>query len=275
MASNILSKIDSLPPLPKTIEEIESFRKSENKDAGVLLSIIEKDALIVTTLLKTSNSAMFGFKSAVETPSRAINLLGVNFTVSVAIASVVNNLIKTTLEPYSLSNDDFMNISNMATSLVNLWVSKFDADLKDELILPALLQETGKFLIAEMIVDENKTEQFKALLEEGKTIGEAEKQLVNFTSADITSKIFKHWNLSEKLIGAIEYVDDIDNCPQEYLQKAQILKVTKTACSVVDPLSKAAINDAMTQAKGFGFDSQELFSALMKLEERMLDAKED
>lgn len=274
MALNILNKIESLPPLPKTIKEIEAFRKSEEKDSTVLLNIIEKDALIVTTLLKTSNSAMFGFKSAVETPSRAINLLGVNFTVSIAIASVVNNLIKTTLEPYGVSNDDFMNISNMATSLVNLWVSQLDVSLKDELVLPGLLQETGKFLIAEIIVDERKEEEFKQLLSEGRSITDAEKEMTGFSSSEITSKIFKHWNLSEKLIGAIEYVDDIENCPKEYLQKAQILHVVKTACSVVDPLSKAAINNAMTEAKAYGYDTQKLYTSLTKLEERMLDAEE-
>ena len=34
-----------------------------------------KDALIVSTLLKISNSAMFGFRSKVETPNRAVSLL--------------------------------------------------------------------------------------------------------------------------------------------------------------------------------------------------------
>ncbi|MFY4818815.1 HDOD domain-containing protein, partial [Aliarcobacter butzleri] len=62
-STNILNKIDSLPPLPKTIIEVEEFRKKPNKEIADLLKIIEKDALIVSTLLKISNSAMFGFRS--------------------------------------------------------------------------------------------------------------------------------------------------------------------------------------------------------------------
>ena len=65
---NILQKIESLPPLPKTIIDIEEFRKRKDKEAADLLDIIEKDALIISTLLKISNSAMFGFRSKVETP---------------------------------------------------------------------------------------------------------------------------------------------------------------------------------------------------------------
>ena len=97
-SNNILEKIESLPPLPKTIIEIEEFRKKLNKEAIDLLNIIEKDALIISTLLKISNSAMFGFRSKVETPSRAVNLLGINFTISIAIGGTVQNLLMTKLD---------------------------------------------------------------------------------------------------------------------------------------------------------------------------------
>ena len=96
--NNILEKIESLQPLQKPIIDIEEFRKRQNKEASDLLEIIEKDALIISTLLKISNSAMFGFRSKVETPGRAINLLGINFTISIAIGGTVQNLLMTNLE---------------------------------------------------------------------------------------------------------------------------------------------------------------------------------
>lgn len=148
LSNSILEKIESLPPLPKTIIEIEEFRKQPNKEAVDLLKIIEKDALIISTLLKISNSAMFGFRSKVETPSRAINLLGINFTISIAIGGTVQNLLMTNLEPYGINSDDFMRASNISSTLANLWLSKIDVDLKEDIILPALLQETGKFIFS-------------------------------------------------------------------------------------------------------------------------------
>ena len=66
MLEKILEKIESLPPLPQTIEEIEAFRKKQNKEVDELVKIIEKDALVITTLLKVSNSSLFGFRSKVE-----------------------------------------------------------------------------------------------------------------------------------------------------------------------------------------------------------------
>ena len=164
MKDLLLKKVDSLPPLPKTVIELEEFKKSDNKEPAKLLEIVEKDPLIVSTLLKVSNSAMFGFRSSVETPSRAVNLLGVNFTISIALGSVIQNPLNTNLTSYGISSDDFMKISNMASTLVGLWVSKIDFNLKEELLLPAFLQETGKFIISDIINEEGKSEQFLAAL---------------------------------------------------------------------------------------------------------------
>lgn len=67
MFENILKKIESLPPLPQTIIDIEEFRKRADKEVDDLIKIIEKDALCVTTLLKVANSSLFGFRSKIET----------------------------------------------------------------------------------------------------------------------------------------------------------------------------------------------------------------
>ncbi|RXJ92870.1 HDOD domain-containing protein [Malaciobacter molluscorum] len=271
MSQNILEKIESLPPLPKTITEIEEFRQKSEKDPFELLKIIEKDALIISTLLKVSNSAMFGFRSKVETPSRAINLLGINFTISIAIGGTVQNLLKANLSAYGINSDDFMKISNMSTTLANLWLGKVSYDLKEELILPALLQEAGKFVIADILELENKTPEFKTLLHDGYSTAQAEKEIIGITTSQVTAQIFKHWKLSENLINSIEYVDDISNVPAEYKQKAQILDVIKTACEVTDPLSDDKIEKAVNKAKAYSLDEKHLLDAIEKLQDRLLD----
>ena len=207
--NNILEKIESLPPLPKTIIDIEEFRKKQNKEASDLLEIIEKDALIISTLLKISNSAMFGFRSKVETPGRAINLLGINFTISIAIGGTVQNLLMTNLEPYGINSDDFMRASNISSTLANLWLTKVDPELKEEILLPALLQETGKFVLADLLAQEDKAEAFKTKVTAGSSIEEAERELLETTTSEITAKIFRHWKLSENLITMIENVDNV------------------------------------------------------------------
>lgn len=271
MPENILEKIESLPPLPKTIAEIEEYRQKRDKEAFELLKIIEKDALIISTLLKVSNSAMFGFRSKVETPSRAINLLGINFTISIAIGGTVQNLLKANLSAYGINSDDFMRVSNMATTLTNLWLSKVSFDLKEELILPSLLQEAGKFIIADILELEGKTNEFKDLLRQGKSTAQAEKEILGLSTSEITARIFRHWKLSDTLINSIEFVDDISKVDEAYKQRAQILDVVKTACEVTAPLSDDNVDKAIQKAKAYNLDVKSLENAIEKLEDRLLD----
>ena len=271
MNSNIIEKIESLPPLPKTILEIEEFRQTPEKEAYELLKIIEKDALIVSTLLKVSNSAMFGFRSKVETASKAINLLGINFTISIAIGGTVQNLLKTNLSPYGINSDDFMRASNLATTLTALWLTRVSFDLKEELVLPALLQEAGKFILADVIDTEGKTEEFKSLISQGKTIPEAEKETVGMTTSQITASIFKHWKLSDNLINVIEFVDDIENCDDRYEEKTQILEVIKTICCVTDAMSEENIQKGIAKATRYDLDVKNLEKSIEKLQDRLLD----
>ena len=267
----ILQKIESLPPLPKTVIEIGEFRKKPNKEAVELLNIIEKDALIISTLLKISNSAMFGFRSKVETPSRAVSLLGINFTISVAIGGTVQNLLMTNLEPYGINSDDFMRASNISSTLANLWLSKIDFDLKEELLLPALLQETGKFILADLLVSEKKSDLFKSKIASGSSIEDAEKELLEITTSQITAQIFRHWKLSDNLINMIEFVDDILKVAPEYLQKSQMLDVIKTACNINNPLSEENSAKAIKKALAYGFDINLLKNSISTLQDRLLN----
>jgi len=268
---NLLNKIEALPPLPKTIIDIEEFRKKIDKESSELLNIVEKDALIVSNLLKISNSAMFGFRSKVETPGRSINLLGINFTISIAIGGTIQNLLMTNLDPYQSNSDDFMKASNLSSTLTNLWVSKIDYNLKDELLLPALLQDAGKFILSDIIISQNLSDQFKQKISEGHDFSTIEKELLNFTTSEITAKIFRHWKLSDNLINIIEFVDNLDKCPEELKQKAQILNVIKTICSINQPFSQNNIEKGLNKAKEFNLPIKPLEKAIETLEDRLLD----
>ncbi len=272
MKSIIVEKIKSLPPLPKTVIEIEKFRQQSEKDAYELLKIIEKDALMVSTLLKISNSAMFGFRSKVETASKAINLLGINFTITICIGGSIQNLLKVNLSSYGINSDDFMRATNLSTTLTALWLNNVDHNLKEELVLPALLQEVGKFILADVLDDEDETTNFKELLTNDKiTMAKAEKECVGITTSEVTAKIFKHWKLSNSLINDIEKVDDLENCKKENLKKSQILEVIKTICCITDPFSKENIKKGILKAKKYDLDVENLKLAIKKLEDRLLD----
>lgn len=274
MNNSLIEKIDSLPPLPKSVIELEEFRKSLDKEPLDLLKIIEQDPLIITTLLKVANSAMFGFRHAVETPSRAINLLGVNFTISIALGSIVQDIIKSNLDSYKVTTDDFMFVSNLASNLVNTWIGAISFDLKEELLLPAFLQETGKFIISEIIHESGDVESFHEALTNGKDLSILEEEFAGFSCAKITANIFKHWKLSHNLIFAIGFVGDLKNCPDEFKQKVQILEIIKILSEITAPLSEENIAKALLKAKEYQLDCELLKKAIETIKIK-IDSEEE
>lgn len=266
---DVLRRVESLPPLPRTIVLIEEYRRDNEKEIDKLHNIISKDALIVTNLLRIANSAMFGFRSKIETPLRAISLLGINFTISIAISTSSQKILLNSLSPYGLTNDTFMNSSNMASVLASLWLEKIDEKLKDEIILPALLLDIGKFILSDLIVSEHLDKEFKIKIDEGIAIEDLEKEYFGFTSSFVTAKIFKHWRLNPNLVTSIEFVDDLENAPEEFKEKAKILDVIKTATCIKEPLSNNSIKKALEKAKKYGFDTKILENAILNLKQKI------
>ena len=269
LLETILEKIESLPPLPQTIEDIEKFKKKENKEIYELVKIIEKDALVITTLLKVSNSSLFGFRSKVESIGKVVSLLGINFTIYVAVSETINNLLTTDLSPYGIESENFMKASTASSNLVNLWWGKINNELKEEVLLASILQETGKFILSELITSRNLTEQFTKLLKSGKSTKDAEKELLEITTSQVTAEIFKYWELSDELVNMIRFVDDINSCPAEYKQKAQILDVVKTACKAESLLSDSSVEEALKKATIYNLEIEPLKNAIEILKQRL------
>lgn len=268
---SIIDKIDSLPPLPKTVIEIEEFRQKKSKELDELLDIINKDALLVATLLKVSNSAIFCFKSKIETVSKAVNLLGIEFTISIAMSSALQNILKTNLLPYGIHSNDFMRASNLSSRLAQLWLK---GEVRNELVLPAFLQETGMFILAEIIDERGQTKDFVKALQTGNRT-EIELQYTGLTSTKLTSLIFQKWKLCSYMSHVIACVDDIEHCNVAYLKYAQTLNVLKTICEVTDPLSEENIEKGLIKASEFNLDVDSLKKAIIKLQDNLLEEKDN
>ena len=270
MKKKLKEKINSLPPLPNSIIELEEFRKLDSSDPILLINIIKKDPLLVANILKIANSSMFGFRSSVDTLSRAISLLGVNFTVSIAFGSIVQNTIKSNLSPYKIGLEDFMRLCALSSTLVDKWISRVDFDLKEELLMPAFLQETGKFIISTMIEQEHLKDDFLKDLNEYKNISTLEEKYIGLSSAEITSYVFKHWLLSENITYPIRYVNDLADCPKKFLKKSQILDIVKTLVDIRDPLNDYATTLALKKASNYNLDKNRLETVITKLKKEFL-----
>lgn len=258
MNQEIMRKIDSLPPLPETILAINEFKKSEDKSPKKLVDIIEKDPLILSTLLKITNSPMFGFKKKITTAQMAINLVGVNFAISVAISSSVKELIQTNLDSYGVKVERFLHTSNNASVFMTHWSKSLSSMDSERLILPAFLQDIGKFILSNIIQEKGLKDEFIKMLQSEKEVKTVEKHFLQTSTSEVTATIFEYWGLDKELIGDIKYVDSLENSPEEHRKYSQVLLITKKVCNIVKELDETIIEDVLQNAQDFSLDTEVL-----------------
>ena len=205
MDEQLIKILESLPPLTKTVIELERFQKSTNKNLEELLAILEQDPLAIASLLKVANSSMFGFNDKVVTASKALHLLGVNFTLSIVFGTAMKNAFPYDLKAYGMEVDGFLKVANIASNLLSLWYGRIDNSLKESLLLPVFLLETGRFILSGIAKERDISEKFyEEIVQNPFEISKIENFYFQTTSAEVTATIFRHWNLSEELSNIIE-----------------------------------------------------------------------
>jgi len=147
------------------------------------------------------------------------------------------------------------------------WFGKVDASKVDLLFLAALLQETGKILIADEIAKNNETFQFRSEIESCSNIADVERMFVRITSSEVTARIFKHWKFDKTMVEAIEYTDTLGAASDAIRPYAFALKVVKTAIPLNSPLSERSITLALNLLEKEQCDKTLFLEVINKLKE--------
>lgn len=262
MKESIIKGIKSLPPLSKTVQEINSIYSNPNGTISQMAKVIEKDPMVAANLLKAANSPLYGFKKEIDSISQAVSLFGMTLTRSIVISNSLRKLLNVDIQPYGITSDEFAEISADQAAFGYRWYMKFDKANAQKLHLLAFLQETGKILIASDIIQEDLVEQFKSEIEYTNDIASVEKSFVETSTSFVSAAIFKHWKFDDEFVETIKYVDDPNSADEKYEKLTKSLHVIKSIVPVNKPFSDSSIQIGLKKASSFGFDESVLQEAL-------------
>ena len=258
MRSSLVESIKSLPALPKTIVEMQQV--CSNPDVGIndLISVVQKDPMIVANLLKAANSPLYCFGKEIKSVAQAVSLFGMSMTRSIAIGNSVKKLLNVDMEPYGVSSEKFADISNQQAVLMYNWYSKIDRKKMENLFLACFLQETGKIIIASDVIKEDLLFNFKSEIEISNNIPQVEFSYVEETTATVTAAIFEHWKFDETFVDIIRFSDTYAKAPKDIKEYATALNIVKTIAPVNGPFSDQAISFGLRKAHDAGYDHEML-----------------
>lgn len=270
MKSSIIDSIKSLPPLSKTILEINRVFSNNKTGIDELIAIIEKDPMIVANILKVANSPLYSFQKQIKNVAQAVSLFGMDMTRSIALGNSVRKLLNVDMKPYGVTSERFAEISSLQATLMLNWYSKIDQEKAEKLYLAAFLQETGKILISSDIMEEDEDVSFQSEIELSRDIAQVEKSYVDVTSSEVTSEIFKHWGFDQEFVDMIYYADAPERAPREIREYATALHIVKTVIPINTPFSEQSINFGLRAARDAGYE----YTILEDVIDDMLDVLE-
>jgi len=261
MIKNVNSYLSNIPQLPKIVIELESFRKADSKSSKQLANIIKNDLELHSLILKVMDFDIFYFNEKPRSIQNFVIVTNIEFVSTLALSLAIIKTIKSNLFSYAVTMDDFLYSNTLAMRLVDLWIGKISKNLKNELLLPAFLQDISKPIIS-LIINENKlTEQFLKELSDSHTISEVEKQFLGLFASRISANILKNWELSYNIIFPIAFSDDLTNCPLTFKRKALILNVLKIVCNIREPFKESLIKKVVSKLDLYKLETKPFLEA--------------
>lgn len=269
MKSSIINSIKSLPPLPKTVIDMQRVCNDPNSSIHDLVKTVEHDPMIVANLLKAANSPLYSFRREINNVAQAVSLFGMSMTRSIGLGNSVRKLLNVDMEPYGISSDKFAEISSMQAALMHAWYTKIDRAKADKLFLASFLQETGKIIIASDVIQEDLATNFKADITSSIDIASVERSYVQETTATVTAAIFEHWNFDKEFVEMIEFSDNPSAAPEEIQEFSTALNIIKTVLPINDPFGEHGIAYGLKKAEEAGYDISKLQAAIDSIIEKI------
>jgi len=256
MKNSITDSIKALPPLSKTIGEVNRIYADESSSIADMAKVIEEDPMIIANLLKAASSPLYGFSREIKNAAQAVNLFGISMTRSIALGNSVRKLLNVDMQPYGVTPERFAEISSMQATLVYNWYKKINKQKAETLYLAALLQETGKILIASDIIQEDEAYSFKSEVEISNNLAQLERSYVEVSASEVTALVFKYWNFDQDMIDMIKYADNPNAAADEIKEYAVALNIVKTIIPINKPLAEQAINFGLNLADKAGYNHE-------------------
>jgi putative nucleotidyltransferase with HDIG domain len=201
----LLSRTGSVPSLPALYAQIMEELRSPECEIGRVAGIIARDAGMTAKILQVANSAFFGLRGQVATPSDAIFRLGLDvvkaLVLSVQVFSAfqsdsVKKLKLTRVWPHSLA------VAALARKVAG--TRNADPLLADLALTAGLLHDVGKLILAGNVPEEY--QQVLARAGEAK-IRDWQGEYIAFgvTHAEVGAYLIGLWGLPDALVEAIAY----------------------------------------------------------------------
>ena len=215
----VVSRIESLPSLPDIYLRLQQAMVSPDVSVAEVAAIIEQDMAMSAKVLQLVNSAFFGMFQRVESPARAVGLLGLDTIKGLVLGVQVFSGMKSGSKLFSLKKlmEHSMAVGTCAKKIAAAETS--DKAIIDHSFIGGILHDIGKLILASRM-----QEQFdQAILlarEQNIALREAEIRLFHTGHDSVGAYLIGLWGLPGPVVEAIGFHQCLDGYPADSFSPA-------------------------------------------------------
>jgi len=200
----LIKEIKNLKPIPAVANQLLTLVDNPDSSMADIANVIQYDPVITATVLKTCNSAYFGLKNPVESIKDAVNMLGTDHIIELALIKSGAKTLSGSQKGYGLANGDMWKFSVSSAVVAKQVAVKLSLENKNTIFTSALIKDIGKIILEKHVLE--KSEKITDLVEnKNLSFLEAEKKILGIDHAELGAMIAKMWNFSPRMIKIIRH----------------------------------------------------------------------
>jgi putative nucleotidyltransferase with HDIG domain len=225
---NRLSSIKSLPTLPVVADNVIKLTRNPDSTAFEIAEAISLDQSLASKVLKTANSAYYGFPRKITTINYAIVVLGLNNIKNIVLSTSIMGQFPKKNQNLLFDRKDFWKHSLLCGIIAKKISEHMGIKNSEEMFMCGLLHDFGK-----LILDTFFQEEFVSALQMAEknqlTVMEAENRIFGFNHSGVGGLLLRKWSLPPSLVKSVEFHHNPEETPNVF-RTASIVHVSDYLC---------------------------------------------
>lgn len=213
----IISQMETLPSLPSLYDEVLDELQSPDASTTALGQIISKDMGMSAKVLQLVNSAFFGLRSHIPSPTQAVILLGLDTVkilgLSARVFSQFDPVGLESLPPLKMLWEHSVGVSEFARKIAQ--AENADQKTIDYASIAGLLHDVGKLVLAAHFPQQY-GQVIDRVMKNGLDLLEAERHELGATHTEVGAYLIGLWGLPAPIVDALYF----HHRPQDYPLKS-------------------------------------------------------
>nr|WP_321399267.1 HDOD domain-containing protein [uncultured Desulfobacter sp.] len=200
----MIHEIKDLTPMPTVAGRLLEMVEEPDSSMADIAQLIQYDPVMTVDILKICNSAYIGLKTPAESIKDAVNMLGTDQIIELALVKSSAQVLSGDRKGYGLEQGDMWRYSVYSAVLAKQVAVRLGLKNKSTIFTAALIKDIGKIILEKYVF--NDFQKINALVKDaGYSFREAEKKVIGIDHAEMGALIAKIWKFSPRMIKLIHH----------------------------------------------------------------------